>query len=214
MPNIANDVYTITARPDRTEETLLGIRHALQIAHSSEDFPKDVQEIRLQANQIAYDMQAQISVNVRKVSHIVPSYINPDGSFTRGDSLLYVEPRAFHSRVDTNRNADFYYIAGQTLNIKIRRPTPYFEFGYWAYPDLSVDAINKDWIVLGYPEIIVEGAAAAVYRAIGDAQNAAVHQGIFADLLSRLRTDVLHLGDVADMSIMDTGGYDDWGGQG
>lgn len=214
MPTIADEVYTITARPDRFAETLLGIRHALQIAHSAEDFPKDIQEIRLQAEQIDFNMQAQIDVNVRKISHIVPNYINSDGSFNRGDSLLYVEPRAFHSRADTNINADFYYIAGKTLNIKIRRPTPFFQFGYWAYPALDIDSINSDWIVLGYPEVITFGAAAFVYRALGDAQNAASYQGMFSELLGRLKQDVLHLGDVADMAELENNQYSDWGGQG
>lgn len=213
MPDIAKDVYTITARPDRIEETLLGIRRALQVAHSSEDFPKDLIEVRLQAERIDFNIQAQLQSNVRKISHIIPNYINVDGTFTRGDLLNYVEPRGMKSGNTLNINSDFYYIAGKTLNIKLRRQTPYFELGYWAYPDLSISAINQDWIVLGYPELIVEGAVEAVYRALGDIQNANSHQAVFYSLLDRLKSDAIYLGDPSDMSVLSNSEYD-WGGQG
>lgn len=211
-PTILTDVFAVTARPDRVNESMLGIRQALQIAHAKDNFPNDLIEVRLQADAEAIEVQATLDTNVRKISHIVPQYLQVDGSFERGDALNYVEPRMFHKMNLQNMDKDFYYTAGRALNIRIRNPTRYFQMGYWKYPDVSDDAINTDWIVLNYPQVVIYGAVSMTYRALGNAQDAVAYQQLFADAMQMMANDILHLGDVADSNEVDE--TYEWGGQG
>lgn len=211
-PKILSEVFAITARPDRVDESMISIRKALQIAHSKDDFPLDLTEVRLQADTAANEVQATLENSVRRISHIVPQYLQVDGSFVRGDALNYVEPRMFHSGQLQHLDKDFYYTAGRALNIKIRNPTRYFQIGYWKFPALDDASIDADWIVNFYSQVIVYGAVSMVYRALGNAQDANAYWTMFLNALEDMAYDALHTGDVADSNVVDTG-YE-WGGQG
>lgn len=211
-PAILDDIYAITMRPDRVTESKLGIRQALQMAHSSDEFPSDLIEVRMQADALDFEIQADLDLKVRKISHIVPQYLMSDGTFQRGDALNYVEPRAFHTANVQATGKDFYYIAGRKLNIKIRVPTVYFLLSYWQYPDLADDKIDDDWIVKNYPQVIVYGAVMLVYRALGNAADSVAYQQLYSAALQEMTRDILYLGDVADSNVLDT--ENDWGGQG
>lgn len=209
---VLNDVFAITMRPDRIAESMLGIRQALQLAHGKDNFPSDLVEVRLQADAADFEIQAMLDTNVRKISHVVPQYLQPDGSFVRGDALNYVEPRAFHSQKVQSIDKDFFYVAGRALNIKIRNPTRYFQMGYWAYPDVTDEGLATDWIMLNYPHVIVYGAVSMTYRALGNAADANAYQSLFVDSMTQMAYDILHVGDVADADAVNDAA--DWGGQG
>lgn len=205
-------IATITMRPDRIAESTLGIQQALQIAHAKDDFPMDLVEIRIVADVADYEIQATLNSNIRKVSHIIPQYLQADGTYIRGDALNYVQPRGFNSADTQKLNKGFYYLAGNKLNIKVPKATKYFEFGYWAYPDITESGIASDWIAANWSQMIIFGAVSFTYRALGNDAAAQQYQSLFSDQLGLFTSQSLYNGNVSEASSV--ADPSDWKGEG
>ena len=208
--SLVQDVYTLTARPDLVAETAVAVRKATMKAHQADFWKSDIViNPQFTLPSPATDLTApssRYSINLadpssfpllRKVAYI-KQYIPPTGEtpiITSGwDTLLsygicnsrqtnYDECSA-ESVIDDYHieRTNYWYQAGKQVLLRIFEPVLYVAIGYYAYPNVTPATYNS-WIANDYPDLIVEEAAATVFRMIGKLDESAAYASNWRDNL-------------------------------
>lgn len=176
LTELRDEVYILTNRPDLEALTLSAIRSTTLRLHQSEYYYKDFREsgVNLGADEFIHSWEYRNLIpNWRAFKYFRRSDIsgNPDippFEIVETEAALdaYKQPRL-----------DVCYVAGDNLQIRSRVSFQYAFAGWYENPDVT-QAGYSSWIARDHPFAIINGAAAAVFRAIGKKEEYAIFKGM------------------------------------
>jgi len=176
-------VYTVTNRSDMVAETLLAVKSATLTAHHSDFYPKDLFEVGIQWNPIAYQQSLEYRTIIarwrsfkylRKVAYTATST-------TPGKLFKMITPSQSLDSYGIEQE-NICYLAGEVINIRSDTKDTYMLLGCYLHPDLS-DTTFTSWVALDHPYAIIFGAAALIFKSIGwDEQSAQANQTMMQQL--------------------------------
>jgi hypothetical protein len=208
LTSLAAEVYTLTNRPDLVAETLLSLKKAIRKFHGADTFKRDLATVRLNiaaltpiaVNQYRWNIPLTEFPNFRRfkivqypLDRILPTtdaapLIDWPGGF---------QPSREYSEVAADNVFDgygyekpnYYFITGDTLNLKSGWYVDYLDFTYYKWPVIGlVGDTLASWIVNTYPDAIIEEATGAVFKMIGKDEEFQRFQGLFLENLSIIKT--------------------------
>ena len=159
LEELKSEVYLLTARPDLEDETLQAIRAATLKMHQREFWRRDLKEIGVQFDTAAYLQSFDIYEFLPKFRSIayVRKYLDK--------MFEVIDPTQLFNGFG-NERTDVVYLAGNILQMRSSDPFTYFQLGYYAHPDTTVEGWNS-WIADEFPYAIIYEAAATVTVSIG-----------------------------------------------
>lgn len=192
MPNAAftallNDVYTITNRPDLVTESTMAVRAATIKAHTSDFYPRDLLEARVQFS--AADFFQALAYKTLFPRFRAVSYIRKYENGEATQMLDVISPTdIFDSYKIAKENV--YYLAGDVIQIRSNTEITDILIGVYNTPDTLPDTYAS-WVAESYPYAIVAEAAAQVFSMIGAAEDAAGYRRIAGEHLVQMRNSSL-----------------------
>lgn len=181
---LVDDVYTLTNRPDLVGETALAIQAATLKAHQSDDYIYDFVE-----QSIVFDTSDYYqSLDYKSVFPLwrKARYIRASDSLgAQGPKLSYLEPEKVVDEFGASR-INVWYQAGAYLQIRTLAQSQYFFVGYYANPDITKVGY-RSWIANDFKFAIIYEAAAIVFKAIGQDQEATTFRAMVAEQLGILK---------------------------
>lgn len=160
-------VLTITKRPDKVSEASLKINEAIGFFTASAEFARDLIEI---------------TIPVTTTDGIINLDLTDPTYFTRFRKFAYIKAPGVKKYLDPvtpdrvflegKERLDCYYLAGTNVICKVCSPQTSLLVGYFSYaPNLSTTNPSY-WMLDIAPYMIVNKAAASIFRDIGDDQSA------------------------------------------
>jgi len=184
LSDLVNEVYTITGRPDRVNETSSAIRSATLKAHQSDYFYKDLREVGITFDSASYIQQLDyraFDANWRAVKYLRKIDITSGLPTTELDLIL---PENIFDAYNIQKQ-NVFYVAGAYLNINSSYQDQNYLLGYYVNPNISIAGYNS-WVALDHPYAIIYDAAATVFKAIGKDEEAAAYKSLVAEQLAML----------------------------
>jgi len=172
---ILAEVLSITGRPDKAAAASTAINSAISLCTMKASFAKDLVETSIPISATEYSGTVQFNnlttpvvERFRKFKYVkaygVKGYLTP----TSPDKVF--SPNGF---VQT----DVYYIGGDNITYVLKNLSPSLEIGYYQYsPTLDATNNNEYWMLEVMPYVIIDLAAARIFRGIGDDASASRHQ--------------------------------------
>ncbi len=213
IQSIADDVYTITNRPDLVTETTVAIRKAIRKFHGADTFKRDLNSVQLRMADLAttdpnqyrwaipldtfprfrrFDTVAYPMNRVMPTNQIPAPLVDVAQGF--GPKRQFVELGAnnlFDGYGYEKQN--YYFITGNTVNVKSGWYIDYLSFTYYQWPTIpqSTSAELDSWIAREYPDAIIEEASGAVFKMIGKDDEYQRFSTLFAENLAIVKaTDI------------------------
>lgn len=172
LSSLADDVYTLTNRPDLEGETTLAIKNATLKAHRSDFFYKDLFETGIQ-----FDFeQTQQTLDYKL---LIPrwraaKYLRfTDLNNCQGPFIDIITPDAVLDSYSINKE-NVAYVAGAEFKIRTCKASQYFLLGCYVFPDVTTDGYDS-WIADEQPSAIVYEAAATIFKTIGFDEQTAMY---------------------------------------
>ena len=184
LAELADSVYTITNRPDLTNETRLAIQTATLKEHAAIDYTKDLVSVShvldnsVEPLNYRYLLTTGVSPNptVRKIRVIreipadsgplLPAVISATGYY---GAIEFTE-RALNSVFDSYslEHSNYYYFAGgaNLVTLVAERRVDNVAMVYYRTVNVSLAGYSS-WIADQFPYVIWSAAAAEVFQAIG-----------------------------------------------
>lgn len=216
LTSLSTDVYTITNRPDLAAETRVALRKAIFKFHTAETFSRDLNTVRLQmalytpviAGQYrwAFDLQdADLFPRFRRLFALnyPPDLLNRpsnvpapliDGWARLGPDQRKITVISSDNLFDNYRSerAQYAYIAGSALNIKLAWAMDYIDVQYYKWPTVpplnTPDGTITSWICDQFPDCVIEEACGTVFKMIGKDDESSRYQTLFQENLAMLKT--------------------------
>lgn len=191
--SIAQDVMTLTGRPDLADETAVAIRTATTSVHSRAAFPRDLRSDLVKLPNASFQSQLDIQVllpRFRGVStiRIVDTQFSP----VESPEIEIVEPDDIYDPVYRSVRNNIAYVAGTSINIRTALAASGYMIEWYQMPATRREDYNS-WIAQIQPDPIVYMAAALVFTTNGNDEKAAsytriVDRQLFPELLSNFVT--------------------------
>lgn len=209
LQTLADDVYTITNRPDLAAETKVAIRKAIRKFHGADTFKRDLLVTQvdltvltpLQPNQYRWAIDLSVFNRWRRFKAVgyPPGQVPPRYSVPA--PLIDVPYGVHTSREFTEITPDnlydgygyerpnYFMVVGSTVNVKAAWYLDKLQFSYYAWPDIPMDMNTTigSWIVNEYPDAVTEEAAGQVFKMIGKDEEFNRFQTLFAENIQILR---------------------------
>lgn len=186
LNELIQEVYTLTGRPDRVNETASAVRAATLKAHQSDYFWKDILECQVSFTVSDYIQQ----MDYRSIFTLFRSakYLRKydPSTNTAGKFLTYLEPEQVLDSYKVAKN-DIFYLAGDFIQIKTAELQKDFLFGCYQNPDTTVSGY-KSWIAVDHPYAIIYDAAATVFKSIGKDDETANYRALCAEQMALLKS--------------------------
>lgn len=165
----SDGVYTITNRPDLIVESKLAIRQATLAAHRFEKWKKDKKEVYLpltSSSLFQLDIPTYLP-GYRQIEWIRPydSVSQSPANYVLGGSEELAPDAIFDEY--GNEKVNVWYVAGDSLNIRLGAAYDSFLIGYYANPTLMPEDSYESWIAREAPAVIVIDAARRILESIG-----------------------------------------------
>ena len=186
-------VMTLTKRPDLVAKTQLAVRAATLKAHRVDFFYRDLFEVPIKFVTSDY-------IQTLPVKEVIPlyrklKYIRKcDEHGNMGKLLEIISPTAIFDAYQTEK-LDVCYGAGNVINIRSSTSLQYIVFGCYLNPDISVAGYSS-WIAEETPFAIIYGAAAEIFKSIGQDEAVNRYEKAMTDELFTLRTNSITLGEM------------------
>lgn len=181
-----NEVVGIIKRPDKIGDVRREINAALTVFCLDNDFPRDFTEQKLDLDPQAYTQSFSI------------------GSLTRFRKFKYLRrgPKAYLTVLSENEIfnkhieqstifKDRYYIAGDAINIALGYLSTTLDIGYYMYPPILTGTLNANsyWVLDVAPYMVIDKAAANLFKIIGDETSMKTHLMSMNEMYSAFRKD-------------------------
>lgn len=165
LAELINEVYIITNRPDRVNETASAVRSATLKAHQVDYFYKDIFETGVAFDAAAYVQQLDYRTILPQWRAL--KYLRKFDPTTNTPGMLIkpVEPLNIFDDYSLQKQ-DVCYIAGSNLNINSSTQQQYYLLGAYMNPNVTTAGFNS-WAAIDHPWAIIYEAAALVFQAIG-----------------------------------------------
>jgi hypothetical protein len=163
---MVNAVVKRTRRPDKGDEIVIALQEATLFAHRFDFFRQDLREVPIQYATPVFSAQLVIASSFKRFRKF--SYwrkYDPEGKGVPGDYLKPCEPDKL---IDSYGQAkqDIYYVAGRVVNWLSSTEDLIHLVGYYANPDINVNAFDS-WLADSQPFAIINYAAAKIFKSIG-----------------------------------------------
>lgn len=186
LTDMQNEVYLLTKRPDKVNETLSALRTALLKCHTQDFFTKDILETGIaftaSSTQQSFTYKALIPL-WRALSYIQPLSLDSGTGLygPQGKPLEEIAATNILDQYDYYKD-NVYYEAGQVLQIRTNPAFQYFQVGAYLFPDVSVGSSLQSWVTADYPYAVIYDAAATIFRSIGFVEQMKELQAMAAEL--------------------------------
>lgn len=197
LNEVLAEVMELTGRPDKKAQTITAINKVISDCCIKTSFARDLVETSIPIDSTLYGDTIEFNnviinpniVRFRKFKYIkrpgVRGYLTPIGAdkvFTPGGSI----------------QTDVYYVGGNNITYIMKQLAPTLEIGYYQYPPvLSEDGSNNThWTLDVMPYVIIDLAAARIFRNTGDETSAKTHEG------DGQRSYRIHVGDHEDSILV------------
>lgn len=168
-------VIEITARPDKALAIVRAINHRIRLYSSVLNSPRDLQESVEDINMLGTIFTLPLSTfpGFRKFSYIKPS--------NRGVYIEPIDPAKIFTKSAScqQEQRDRYYIAGEQVRLSLKQGSPSLFVGWYSYPSVLTLDTDTNWLMEADPYAVIEGAAAAIFKEIGDDASAQLHEGMY-----------------------------------
>ena len=173
LTELITEVYGITNRPDRIQETLSGVRSATMKVHRLDYFPKDIYETGINFPTSDYTQQIDyraIIPRFRAMKYLrefdATAFPSPG---LAGKFFQMVAPETILDDYFAERK-DIWYLAGDVIQVRSCTQFQYALLGCYLNPIVGItDETFSSWIATEFPWAIIHNAASHVFRAIGNA---------------------------------------------
>lgn len=193
LAELIQEVYTITGRPDRVNETLSAIKSATLKAHQSDFYYKDIFEtgVNFQSAEFVQQLDYRTLLPLWRAVKYIRKYDNTNA--VPGKFMDLLVPENVLDRY-TVEKANIYYAAGAYINLKSDTQEQYYLLGCYLNPDVTASGYNS-WIAKDHPYMIIYDAAGSVFKSIGKDDEAATYRGLVAEQLQLLKqSNILAVG--------------------
>lgn len=184
---LTQEVYTITGRPDRVNETLTAIKAATLKAHQSDYYYKDIFEVGVSFDNINYVQNLDYRSLIprwRAIKYLrkIDLTVTPPAL---GIELSLVVPENVFDSYKVQKQ-DVYYVAGPYVQINSSTQELTYLLGCYLNPDIT-EATYDSWVSKDHPYCIVFDAAATVFKATGKDEEAAAYRQLNAEQIAMLK---------------------------
>lgn len=197
LTEIVDDVVNTLRRPDLRDFVITRVRQQVKLLHAVDNFPRDKVEQTLTLQNPDNLVRTALPAYLRKFDMIlpitddgVPIRLPTDGVDWRG--FREVDPRktmGFNSREDT----DYYFVAGDALNIKMSVVATKLYVSYYKYPDTS-SMNTTTWITENFPELVTYRVLMICHRMLGNFEQSTAVEQLFEEARSIFLVDALTAG--------------------
>lgn len=170
---LCQDVMTKTGRPELVAETQLAVRQATKFVHMSNFWLRDCMEQRFDFPVVGYTFQVDTSLlaRYRKLRYVkkfdLATNIPKEGE---SHKLSEGSPTDLFDRYQAPRS-NIYYLSGSSINVKCNSQEQSLLFAWYKYPDTNPESFSS-WIAEAYDPIIIDKAAANIFRDTGMTEDA------------------------------------------
>lgn len=185
LAELIQEVYTITARSDRVDETASAIKSATLKAHQSDFYYKDIYEVGVDFGTPSFLQSMDYRTLIPRWRAIKYLRKYDLATLTPGTFLNLITPEGVMDRYNVEKS-NIYYVAGAYINIKADTSEQGYLVGCYVNPDITSGGYNS-WIALDHPYAIIFDAAATVFKATGKDEEAAAYRGLVQEQISMLR---------------------------
>lgn len=185
LAELIQEVYTLTARSDRVDETASAIKSATLKAHQSDFYYKDLYEVGVDFGTPAFLQSMDYRTLIPKWRAVKYLRKYDLTTLTPGQFLTLIPPEGVMDRYSVEKS-NIYYVAGAYINIKSDTQDQGYLVGCYVNPDVTSVGYNS-WIALDHPYAIIFDAAATVFKAIGKDEESAAYRGLVQEQISMLR---------------------------
>lgn len=187
LAELKTEVYSLTNRPDRVDETAAAIRSATLKAHQSDYYYKDIFELGLSFPTAEYvqNFDYRSSIPTWRALKYFRKYDITAGVGTEGKELDIILPENVFDEYKIEKT-DVCYGAGAYIQIKSSTKQQLYIVGCYVNPVIT-DTGYSSWVALDHPYFIVFDAAATVFKAIGKDEEASAYRGMVGEQLAMLR---------------------------
>ena len=188
LAELKTEVYSLTGRADRTEETAAAIRSATLKAHQSDYYFKDLYEVGISFPTAEYvqNFDYRATVPLWRSLKYIRKYDVVAGVGVEGLRLDVIAPENIFDAYGAEKT-DVCYGAGAYIQIKSSTKQQLYVVGCYVNPNIT-DAGYNSWVALDHPYFIVFDAAATVFKAIGKDDEASTYRALVAEQLAMLKT--------------------------
>jgi hypothetical protein len=192
LTELINEVYTITGRADRVNETLSAIKQATLRLHQSGTYYQDIYESGILPDTPAYVQDIdyyQLFPRYRLLSYIQKYDLVNN---IPGQEFKIVTPGNVFDDYQIAKQ-DICYVAGSVIHINSSTIDQAFLWGVYANPDVTVAGYSS-WIANQIPYAIINMAAAIVFKGIGKDEEGAAFLALVMDPSSGMINDIKSAG--------------------
>jgi len=171
------EVVDMTKRPDKVQSINRAINAALSFIATEGNFARDTDEVAVDFATLTLDPSATI--------HSIPL-----GTFPRFRKFTYIRPNNRNSYLchkgadfvfqDNVEKLDVFYITGDSLQLKLKAPSPGLIVGYFRNAPVMTASSPQYWLLEDSPYMVLHKAAALVFSEVGNTTETAKQEQLFA----------------------------------
>ena len=191
LSEIIEDVVSTLGRPDLQKFVSVRVRQQLKTLHSMDNWPRDLVEHLVTIQNPGSVVRMTLPPRCRKIHQLIPADASGARQSLPTDDLEVigyqeVDPRkvvGFHNQIDS----DYYYLAGDVLNIRASTSPSKLMVSYYAYPDLTSDNAVT-WLTEFWPELVTYRCLYICYKMLGNLEQANNIELMYRESLEVMKT--------------------------
>ena len=165
---VVAEVVSITKRPDKIADIRREVNKAINFCCLETNFANDFFEQELAVDSNSYNLTIDLLNDLTRFRKFI--YIRP---VDRTAMLCHINPaQAFKGGKERK---DSYYVASSTAVIRLSAPTSSLIIGYMQYPPVLTDDSPDFWLLAISPYMVIDLAAAMVFKNIGNNEEYTTH---------------------------------------
>lgn len=195
LREIVSDVVETLRRPDMTNFVTQRVRQQIKFLHSMDNWPRDVIDHLLEIQNPDYRVRLALPPRFRAMSSIIPMDEDSHVGVLTTDSMEQVgfkevdprKTRGYHGSDDR----DYYFLAGDVMNIQMHQPFPKLLVSYFAYPDLTSDSAVT-WVTEFWPELVIYRVLYVCHVMLGNADQARGIESLYMEALEAFKENAAY----------------------
>lgn len=181
---VVAEVIELTKRPDKIASIRNAVNATIRKACLGAEFARDVVESTVAISSSDYIQSLALTEFPRFRKFV---YVRPYGQKCPMHGLS--GPLAIYDD-DNKERSNVYYVAGDNVVFRLYALADTLYYGYLAAPPVLTDASPDFWLLELEPYMIIDGAAAKIFRNIGDDRSAQQHEADFRLAYDSARVDL------------------------
>lgn len=184
LTELTQSLIETTKRPDKLSAMKIAINKAVQQIAIMHFFVHDLHEVTWSvdpADALAFSLtSADYGEGLRKIE-----YIQVVGSQR---FLKQIAPKDVFC--NSRKQTDVFYRTGSSIYVQLETAATQLLLGLYRYPTQLVNDADHNWVTDLYPYAVLDGAAAMIFKSIGDDASAQMHQEEFRLACIQIMSDL------------------------